>query len=163
MDPGEHDPEPVLRRRVEFPEEFKEQIRQVIIEEESKAKRPKSYVLAFLEAGVWVAIASLIIIYTDFFEEVQTSPYINRFYFNLGLFFISAFSAIGAYAIVWLSWIKGDENWERVPSLLFPTAAFCILAGLICTTIGLWSLWSWLSPFIVFFVMMGFCMPLSVV
>ncbi|CAI9733034.1 Hypothetical predicted protein [Octopus vulgaris] len=114
---------------------------------------------------MWLLTAMATFYYTDFYPALLYDTRINRFWLNLGALLIGVNITIGAFLILWTSCIKkiSSDEWERQYPAAIPTATASFILGAVCVTIGLWPVWSILTPLILFFIFMGFVVVVAVI
>mmetsp|Transcript_38048 Transcript_38048/g.120122 ORF Transcript_38048/g.120122 Transcript_38048/m.120122 type:complete len:175 (-) Transcript_38048:23-547(-) len=126
-------------------------------------KEARSRVRDKFEALAWCFAAGAIIWYGDgrrnLWQVLLHSPKIHRGWFNAGCAFISCNVVIFLYLAVWLKHVRGNTaEWEVAAPLAIPiSTAFGILATF-ALLVGLWGVWSFLTPFMMFALFMGFIM-----
>ncbi|GAB1603929.1 transmembrane protein 128-like isoform X1 [Argonauta hians] len=107
--------------------------------------------------AMWLITSIATFYYSDFYPALLYDTRINRFWFNLGAILIGVNITIGAFLILWTSCIKKipSDEWERQYPAAIPTATASFILGVVCVTIGLWPVWSILTPLILFLIFMG--------
>lgn len=160
------------RRRVHFSPELEQIVKEVVTTYEKEEmdvieKKPKqgklSRLFSVMESLLWIALAVGVFLYTDFGNTALFDSRVNRLYFQLGVGSLSMFVAIGFYLVVWCSWWCGEDDWDSVSPHLVPVASGGLIGGFVLCTIGLWPVWTYFAPVIIFILMMGACMPFTLV
>ncbi|XP_019620726.1 PREDICTED: transmembrane protein 128-like [Branchiostoma belcheri] len=154
----------VLRHRVQsrLAESFMQQLQDDSQDRPQQAKEEK---LSRINAHTifWLVASMAMFYYTDIAVALRVDPRINWLWLLPGAVLIGLNVGIGAFLIVWLSWIKGvsTDEWEkRYPSAI-PTATASFIIGGLCCMVGLWPVWGFLTPIILFTLFMGVVMVIS--
>ncbi|XP_070540934.1 transmembrane protein 128-like [Ptychodera flava] len=139
----------------DFDKEGEEQLRKV---EESQKWTPYT-----LSNAMWMVASIAVFYYTDFAIAVRVDPRINRLWFNVGVVLVAVNIAIGFYFVVICSWIRKihTDDWEKHMPAAIPIATVAFIGGAVCLNVGLWPVWSILTPFILFTLFMGVVVLIS--
>lgn len=107
---------------------------------------------------VWLVAAMAVFYYSDFYPALKYDPRINRTWLNIGLMLIAVNIGIALFLIIWISCVQkiNSDEWERRYPAAIPVATGAFIIGAICLTVGLWPVWSILTPLILFVLFMGF-------
>ncbi|ELU07790.1 hypothetical protein CAPTEDRAFT_193160 [Capitella teleta] len=116
--------------------------------------KPSPYSIANF---LWIASAACVLYYTEFFTTAIKHPKTRMTWLYTGILLICVNLAVAFFLIVYLSYIKkvSSDNWEKQYPPAIPIATACFTFGAICVTVGLWPVWSFLTPFLLFAVFMG--------
>ncbi|RDD41987.1 Transmembrane protein 128 [Trichoplax sp. H2] len=113
------------------------------------------------ESVIWLLAALGILRYTDFLLIVCYDPRINRLWLYAGAGFLVVFSLIGCWLIIWYKIIlKIDDYQKRVPAAI-PIATTSFILSFGCFTYALWPVWGILTPLLLFTLMMGVIVTVS--
>lgn len=109
-----------------------------------------------MHAAIWVIAAGFAGYYSDFINVCAKSKTVNRFWFNLGLFFFTVATVLVLYMAIWVPRVM-KVKWDPEvynPRMLPITGAACFLCGLflIC---GLWPVYGFLTPGLLGLLWMG--------
>ncbi|CAH1784582.1 unnamed protein product [Owenia fusiformis] len=150
----------VLRRRVQ--QKVATELHDEIYKGTSKDPRTKllkrKHGSAYSISNIlWMVLALITFYMTDFYLTVLYDPSIRRTWLNFGVILIGVNLAIGAFLIVWLSWVKKipSDDWETLYPAAIPIATGSFALGAVSLTIGLWPVWNIFTPVILFVQSMG--------
>ncbi|XP_041370561.1 transmembrane protein 128-like [Gigantopelta aegis] len=112
---------------------------------------------------LWLLAAMAVFHFTDFVLVLRYDPRIDRLWFNIGAILIAINLSIAFFLVVWLTFIKkiSSDNWERMYPAAIPIASAAFLGGGICLMVGLWPVWGFLTPPILFIIFMGFVVVIA--
>lgn len=114
-----------------------------------------NYLTNRLHAIVWVALAIVVVYYSNFFLVIWESTKVNRLFFGFTLMSFSVFGIMTLYAAFVL---PQNEEIEVTAPRLVPVASavggFCYL----CAHIAFWPVWGWYTPAILISLMIGYLM-----
>ncbi|OQR97437.1 transmembrane protein [Achlya hypogyna] len=109
-----------------------------------------------LHAALWVVCAGLVAYFLDVFNVAFGDPRVHRLSFNVGLVCFGINCCITAYLAIWLPYVKKiDLEWSVYCPRMIPTAT---VAGLGCALgfiFGLWPIWGFFTPGILFVLFLG--------
>ncbi|XP_013420562.1 transmembrane protein 128 [Lingula anatina] len=105
----------------------------------------------------WLIASMAVFYYTDLYLAILYDNRINRLWLYPGLISISITVMIACFLIVWLSYIKKvpSDEWETRYPAAIPVSTFCFILGSVLVMIGLWPVYAFLTPFILFTIFMG--------
>lgn len=112
-----------------------------------------------IHAAIWVSLAVATIYYTDFIKVILTDERVNRTPLNLAIVSMVTIASILVYLCIYLpifEKIKDYRMWDvHCPNMIpmLTGAGVCCIVSLV---VAMWPVWGLLSPFLVFFLMMGF-------
>ncbi|XP_078598923.1 transmembrane protein 128-like [Branchiostoma floridae x Branchiostoma japonicum] len=159
----DNDRSAVLRRRVQarMAESFMQQL-----QDDSQDKpQQKEEKLSRINAHTifWLVASMAVFYYTDIAVALRVDPRINWLWLLPGAVLVGLNVVIGGFLIVWLSWIKGvsTDEWEKLYPSAIPTATASFIIGGLCCMMGLWPVWGFLTPIILFTLFMGVVMVIS--
>jgi len=109
----------------------------------------------------WMISSIAVFYYTDFYLALKVDPNINRSYLNPGLIMVGISVCIATYVILYYHYYHGIKDYEKHVPYAVPFATISFIAGMICMCIGLWPVWSVLTPLILFTLFMGFIIFLT--
>lgn len=106
---------------------------------------------------MWLVLTGLVLYFTEFLSVILYDIRINRTWFNIGVALVTVHITIGAYLVVFLSWVKKmpSDKWEAKHPLAVPVATFAFVTGGFCCMVGLWPVWGFLTPFILLCLTLG--------
>ena len=129
--------------------------------EQAKKNRNKKLdqISSKVHALIWVAIAIALVIRLDVWNVVLNDPRVNRVALNLSVFSFAANVTICLYLTFWLPFVKKNNlPWEVFCPRMIPTATALGLTCMGSSIIAMWSVWGFLSPVIIFFLLLGLMM-----
>ncbi|XP_074643110.1 transmembrane protein 128-like [Tubulanus polymorphus] len=124
-----------------------------IVESEKQIEKPYSFANM-----CWFVSAAVVFYLTDFYAAIMYDERVDRFWFNVGVFFIAVNVCIATFLIGWLTFIKkvSTDDWEQLHPMAIPIASASFCFGSVFLILGLWPLWGFLTPFIMATLFMGF-------
>eukprot|EP01113_Clastostelium_recurvatum_P045613 TRINITY_DN7856_c0_g1_i2.p1 TRINITY_DN7856_c0_g1~~TRINITY_DN7856_c0_g1_i2.p1 ORF type:complete len:157 (+),score=16.45 TRINITY_DN7856_c0_g1_i2:195-665(+) len=114
------------------------------------------------ESLLWASGAAAVLYFTDFINVCLYSTEVSRPWFNVGVAALAVNVVIGLYLAYFLPYVKGikERQWEGHSPYAIPVATAAAVIGSICLTVGLWPVWTFFTPFMLFFLLMGLLMIL---
>ncbi|OQS04007.1 transmembrane protein [Thraustotheca clavata] len=131
------------------------------IEQLKKRTQPKppskaEYVSTKLHAALWIGSAVALAYCLDVLNVAFHDPRVHRLYFNIGLVCFGMNCCITLYLAVWLPYVKKiDLEWSVYCPRMIPTAT---IIGILCALgfiLGLWPVWGFFTPGILFVLFLG--------
>lgn len=112
---------------------------------------------------LWLITSIAVFYYTDFYIACRYDQRVNRVWFNVGAILVLVNLCIGAFLIVYITYIKkvSSDDWETHYPAAIPIATGSFIMGAVCVTVGLWPLWNILTPVILFILFMGMIVTLA--
>jgi len=129
--------------------------------EQAKKNRNKKIdqISSKVHALFWVATAIALIVYLDIWNVVMNDTRVNRVALNLSVFSFAANVTICLYLTLWLPFVKKNTlPWEIYCPRMIPAATALCLTCLFSSILAMWSVWGFLSPLIIFFLLLGLIM-----
>ncbi|KAG9404569.1 hypothetical protein AC1031_004772 [Aphanomyces cochlioides] len=123
---------------------------------QEKAVSRAEWVSTKIHAFLWIVGAASLAYFLDVFRVAFRDARVHRIYFNIGLVCFGINCCITMYLAVWLPYVKKiDLEWSVYCPRMIPTAT---VVGLLCAlmfTIGLWPVWGFFTPGILFVLFLG--------
>lgn len=108
---------------------------------------------------LWMVAGMMVFNYTDFLNVLMYDGRIKEGLFQIGASLMAVNIAVGAYLVIYMSYIRGKRDWARYThKALIPVATVCGLIGMVLCTVALWPVWGFLTIPIVFTLFMGVLM-----
>ncbi|KAH9104546.1 hypothetical protein LEN26_015008 [Aphanomyces euteiches] len=130
-------------------EELKERMQE-------KSVSRAEWVSTKIHAVLWIVGAASLAYFLDVFRVAFRDARVHRIYFNIGLVCFGINCCITMYLAVWLPYVKKiNLEWSVYCPRMIPTAT---VVGLLCAlmlTIGLWPVWGFFTPGILFVLFLG--------
>ncbi|EQC24948.1 hypothetical protein SDRG_17166 [Saprolegnia diclina VS20] len=124
-----------------------------------KAPSKAEWLSTKLHALLWVAGACLLAYYLDVVRVALRDPRVHRLYFNIGVASAGVNGCITAYLALWLPYVrKVDLEWSVYCPRMIPTATVVGLVGALGFILGLWPVWGFFTPGILFVLFLGMLM-----
>eukprot|EP00118_Oscarella_pearsei_P001656 m.8036 g.8036 ORF g.8036 m.8036 type:complete len:180 (+) comp20288_c0_seq2:25-564(+) len=112
---------------------------------------PESKVIFYFDSALWLIASAAVLFYSDFFRRAFTDPAVKLYWFYFGLLLLSVHAGIGIYLIAYI----GSDKWDTEIRWSIPIATVAALMSFVCFTVGLWPVWSILTPVLLFTLVMG--------
>ena len=110
----------------------------------------------------WMIAAALVFNYTDFANVLVNDSRIKTDLLKVGSGMIAVNLSVGAYLVVYMSYIRGKKDWSaHAHPALIPVATLFGCIGMVISTIALWPVWGFLTLPILFTLFMGIVMLAS--
>lgn len=112
----------------------------------------------------WLIGGFLTLYYSDIVNVLKIDPRIEANYFYASVTTSLIPFGICLYLIIWLSGIKNvsSDDWDIQAPYAIPIATlFAVVSGLLWN-ITLWGVYRFMTPIILFLLMMGFVMTISI-
>ncbi|RHZ28288.1 hypothetical protein DYB31_011591 [Aphanomyces astaci] len=109
-----------------------------------------------IHALMWIVGAGFLLYYLDVLRVAFRDARVHRVYFNIGLVCFGINACITLYLSIWLPYVKKiDLEWSVYCPRMVPTAT---VVGIVCAlmfTVGLWPVWGFFTPGILFVLFLG--------
>ena len=110
----------------------------------------------------WMIAAMIVFNYTDFANVLVNDARVKVNLLTAGCGMIAINLSIGAYLVIYLSYIRGKRDWTvHAHPALIPVATLFGCIGMVISTIALWPVWGFLTLPILFTLFMGIIMLAS--
>ncbi|XP_043918536.1 transmembrane protein 128 isoform X2 [Protopterus annectens] len=129
--------------------------------DDDKKKNEKPLPRVNFHSVFWILVSAVVTYYTDFITVIKASEHVQSWWFLLGSCLLAISLMIAFYCIIYLECLCGVKDYDSQYPALVPSATAAFIAAAICFNIALWSLWSFLTPLILFTQFMGMVMLIS--
>ncbi|XP_071483388.1 transmembrane protein 128-like [Diadema antillarum] len=109
----------------------------------------------------WILGTFTIFYFTDFIPSMLYDPQVKRTWLFVGFGFLAINVSIAIYLIVFCSWMRKINDWERHVPTAIPIATCSFVCGSLCLNIALWPVYGFLTPLMLFTIFMGFVVVVS--
>jgi len=101
----------------------------------------------------WILAAFAVLYYTNFAAVIAYDDRVHRTWLVAAVLFIGLFLSIAAFIIGYKK--ASSDDWETLYPAAIPSATLFIVCGGFCLNVALWPVWSFLTPVILFTLLMG--------
>jgi len=101
--------------------------------------------LMYLRNGFWVAVAAIVIYYSNFFHNLFRNPNINELFFQISMAGYTIIVTIMLFATFVMPRIAGTSDIEEYNPKLVPIGAVVGVISVISLIIAIWPVWGWWS------------------
>ncbi|XP_015277311.1 PREDICTED: transmembrane protein 128 [Gekko japonicus] len=131
------------------------------VEFTSTEKKEKPLPRLNVHSAFWIVASIAVTYYVEFFKAVKEMIQMESGWLMLGGWLLLGSLSVAFYCIIYLEWYRGIEDYDTAYPALIPITTASFLAAAICFNVALWSVWSFLTPLVLFTQFMGVVMFIS--
>ncbi|XP_060103933.1 transmembrane protein 128 [Heteronotia binoei] len=114
-----------------------------------------------VHSAFWIVASIAVTYYVEFFKVVREMIQTESGWFILGGWLLLGSLSVAFYCIIYLEWYHGIEDYDTAYPALVPITTATFAAATVCFNVALWSVWSFLTPLVLFTQFMGIVMLIS--